>query len=111
MKPKPADHYIPIRDIPATIAQMTGNRTRPSRSVVYRWLKNGNRGVKLKRCWVGNIQHIKESWLREFIDATTISECPGANVGMRSSTTKRQSRSQDTRRVQRAQRQLSQMGI
>lgn len=65
-----ADPLIPIRDVPRAVARMTANSTKPSRSVVYRWLKNGNRGVKLKRAWVGSIQHTRESWLREFIEAT-----------------------------------------
>lgn len=111
MKSESPELYIPIRDIPATVARMTGNRTKPSRSVVYRWLRSGNRGVKLKRCWIGSIQHTKESWLREFLDATATSDTPGANSGIRPSAPSRRGRLNDTRRVQRAQRQLSQMGI
>lgn len=61
---------IPIRDVPKAVAAMTGGATTPSVSQIYRWISSGNRGVRLRRVYIGRVSHTYESWLRDCIDAT-----------------------------------------
>ncbi len=62
-----ADELIPVRDIPSEIKRLTGSRTKVDLSTVYRWLKVGNRGAKLRRVYVGKVAHVKRQWLEDFI--------------------------------------------
>jgi hypothetical protein len=64
------DELIPVSDVPEVIRDMTGGRTKVDKRTVYRWLKVGNRGARLKRCRIGKITHVKRSWLLDFILAS-----------------------------------------
>ncbi len=64
------DELIPVRDIPAEIRRITGGRTKPDKCTVYRWLKVGNRGAKLRRVYIGKIALVKRQWIADFIADT-----------------------------------------
>lgn len=65
---------IPIRDVPDVVRELTSGRVSMSKSKAYRWISRGNRGVKLRRCYVGRIACTRLSWLQDCINATEVVE-------------------------------------
>lgn len=60
--------FILVRDIPAAVCELTGGSFRPSKSIVYRWIKTGARGgAKLRRTRVGGLMCVHREWLVQFI--------------------------------------------
>lgn len=108
------DELIPVSDVPAVIQELTGGRTKVDKRTVYRWLKSGNRGAKLRRVYVGKIAHVKRVWLEQFIADTEPSQ------EAKPVTTKERTTSRSTgnslpkwrmRQIEDAQKRAAKMGL
>lgn len=70
----PDANLFPLSKAPAEVERMHG--VRPHRSVVYRWVKRGYRGVHLEFRSIGGRMHTSRAWLEAFFAATTRLRAP-----------------------------------
>lgn len=65
---------FPLSRVPDEVDKMHG--VRPHRSAVYRWVKRGTSGVRLRVRSIGGKLHTSRPWLEAFFDATTAAKVP-----------------------------------
>lgn len=57
---------LTMREVPSAYMRMTRGKRKPSIAAVYRWVRRGIAGVKLKVVVYGGVSYTSEENLREF---------------------------------------------